>query len=85
MLQKINQWLKFIVTEFLCTNLSAEHSNGSQVAYIILERRTKVHDELRSGRYSTSTENPALVDTIKSVSYTHLDVYKRQGPYTVTK
>ena len=38
-------------------------------------------EDLKAGRLVLFTGTPCQVDGIKAVSYTHLDVYKRQGPY----
>ena len=41
-----------------------------------------VHDELQQRGVSVKAESlsvPALLDTMEAVSYTHLDVYKRQA------
>ena len=56
--------------------------NIAVIAHVDAGKSTLVDAFLRQSDVFRSNEE--VVDCVMAVSYTHLDVYKRQLPYTVT-
>ena len=58
--------IESFMNRIYCHSLKAKSSDKTDIRIILHDRRTKINSEMGF--------------SIKSVSYTHLDVYKRQAP-----